>query len=206
MQTEHSEHGSFVFENYKKNAISRTDHCAWKLGTFLLYYREDRAMVAASEIRILHRNSQRLRTREWWQLFLFAGVKSGKQLMLPIVSSKVAPLLHLYIENARICFTRHEGKLQNIFMTDERASYLHDAISMIDWAVLPSMGDLLDLISVELDTSWGYHQTGYQNQIIYFQLHSGDKKRERACLRLKDFIKRNPMLRDTKTDSWTSLT
>ncbi|KAK2193438.1 hypothetical protein NP493_13g13034 [Ridgeia piscesae] len=42
-------------------------------------------------------------------------------------------------------------------------------------------------------------------QILYSQLSSGHRKRERPRLRFKDTIKRSLMLRDIKTDSWTSL-
>ena len=42
-------------------------------------------------------------------------------------------------------------------------------------------------------------------QIIYSQLSSGHRKRGRLPFRFKDSINRNLKLRDTNTDSWTSL-
>ena len=42
-------------------------------------------------------------------------------------------------------------------------------------------------------------------QVLYSQLSSGHRKRERPRLRFKDTIKRNLKLRDIKIDSWTSL-
>ena len=42
-------------------------------------------------------------------------------------------------------------------------------------------------------------------QVLYSQLSSGDRKRGHPRLPFKDTIKRNVKLRDTKTDSWTSL-
>ena len=42
-------------------------------------------------------------------------------------------------------------------------------------------------------------------QMLYFQLSSGHRKRERPRLRSKDTIKRTLKLRYINTDSWTSL-
>ncbi|KAK2181552.1 hypothetical protein NP493_393g02025 [Ridgeia piscesae] len=41
-------------------------------------------------------------------------------------------------------------------------------------------------------------------QILYSQLSSGHRKRGRPRQGFKDAIKKNLMLRDIKTDSWTS--
>ena len=42
-------------------------------------------------------------------------------------------------------------------------------------------------------------------QVLYSQLFSGHRKRGRPRLRFKNTIKRKLKPRDTKTDSWTSL-
>ena len=71
---------------------------------------------------------------------------------------------------------------------------------------LPSIVDLL----IRKNLLWAGHlmrmsPDRLSNQVLYSQLSSGHRKRGRPRLRFKVTIKRNVKLRDTKTDSWTSL-
>ncbi|KAK2183812.1 hypothetical protein NP493_295g04006 [Ridgeia piscesae] len=67
-----------------------------------------------------------------------------------------------------------------------------------------SMKDLL----IRKNLRWtGHLMSGDRlpKQFLYSQLSSGYRKRGSHRLQFKDTIKRNLKLRDTKTDSWTSL-
>ena len=71
---------------------------------------------------------------------------------------------------------------------------------------LPSMEDFL----IRKNLRWTEHlmrmsPDRLRKQILYSQLSSGHRKRGRPRLRFKETNKRNLKLRDTKADSWTSI-
>ena len=75
-----------------------------------------------------------------------------------------------------------------------------------EWTGLPSVDDLV----IRKNLRWNGHRMrrspdNLPKQVLYSQLSSGHKKRGHPRLGFKDTIKRNLTLRDTKTDSWTSL-
>ena len=71
---------------------------------------------------------------------------------------------------------------------------------------LPSMEDLLIRNNLRgTEHLMRMSPDRLSKQIIYSQLSSCHRKRGRPRLQFKDTIKRNLKLRDTKTDSWTSI-
>ena len=118
----------------------------------------------------------------------------------------------LYGAEAWTMYRRHVKKLHAFMMRHLRS------IIRITWmdkvtnkeilkrTGLPSMEDFL----IRKNLRWTEHlmrmsPDRLRKQILYSQLSSGHRKRGRPRLRFKETNKRNLKLRDTKTDSWTSL-
>ena len=105
---------------------------------------------------------------------------------------------------------RRQVKLLHAFMMRHLRSIMRitwmDKVTnkeILERTGLPSMGDLL----IRKNIRWTGHFTRMSpdrlpTQVLYSQLSSGQRKRGRPRLQLKDTIKRNLKLRDTKTDSW----
>ena len=104
----------------------------------------------------------------------------------------------------RIVYRRQVKKLHAFMMRHMRSIMRNKEIR--ERTGLPSMEDRL----IRKNLRWTGHPMGMSpdrlaKQILYSQLSSGHRKRERPRLRFKDTIKRNLKLRDIKIDSWTSL-
>ena len=96
---------------------------------------------------------------------------------------------------------RHVRSIMRITWMD-KVTHKH----ILERTGLPSMEDLL----IRKNLRWTGHLMRMSpdrlpKQVLYSQLSSGHRKRERPRFRFKDTIKRNPELRDIKTDSWASL-
>ena len=102
-------------------------------------------------------------------------------------------------------------------MTGEKAGCPHDATSAFDHEdnldgqtdkqghALTDRAAIYGRSSDQKESPVDWTPDRLPNQILYSQLSSGQRKRGRPRLRVKDTIKKNLQLRDIKTDSWTSL-